>query len=105
MSLAFKKLRPLLNRIVVKKPDSQKVSKGGIILKSQETVNWGTVVAAGPGRISEEGVLREMSVKIGDHVLLPEYGGSTIKLGESQEELVIYRDDDVLGILEEKIAA
>ena len=102
MSLAFKKLRPLLNRIVIKKPDSQKVSKGGIILKSQEQVNWGTVVAAGPGRISEEGVLREMSVKVGDHVLLPEYGGSTIKL--DQEELVIYRDDDVLGVLEEKIS-
>ena len=46
-----------------------------------------------------------MSVKVGDHVLLPEYGGSTIKLGESQEELIIYRDDDVLGVLEEKISA
>ena len=45
-----------------------------------------------------------MSVKVGDAVLLPEYGGSTIKLGEDQEELVIYRDDDVLGILEEALA-
>ena len=103
-ALGFKKIRPLLNRIVVKKPDSQKVSKGGIILKQQEQVNWGTVVAVGPGRLTEEGKLREMSVKVGDHVLLPEYGGSTIKLGEEQEELVIYRDDDVLGILEEKLA-
>ena len=71
-------------------------------MKSQETVNWGTVVSCGPGRISEEGVLREMSVKVGDHVLLPEYGGSTIKL--DKEELIIYRDDDVLGVLEEKIS-
>ena len=104
MSIAFKKLRPLLNRIVVKKPDSQKVSKGGIILKSQEQVNWGTVVAVGPGRVMDDGKLREMTVKVGDAVLLPEYGGSTIKLGADAEELVIYRDDDVLGILEEKLA-
>ena len=45
-----------------------------------------------------------MSVKVGDAVLLPEYGGSTIKIGEDQDELLIYRDDDVLGILEEPLA-
>ena len=104
MSLAFKKIRPLLNRIVVKKPDSQKVSKGGIILKKEETVNWGTVVAVGPGKLNEDGKIRPMCVKVGDCVLLPEYGGSTIKLGEEPEELLILRDDDILGILEEKIA-
>ena len=58
MSLNFGKLRPLLNRIVVKKPDMQKVSKGGIILKSQEVANWGTVVAVGPGRAMENGEIR-----------------------------------------------
>ena len=104
MSIAFKKMRPLLNRIVIKKPESAKVSKGGIILKQTEQINWGTVISVGPGRVSEEGVLKPMSVKVGDHVLLPEYGGSSIKLGEDKEELIIYRDDEVLGILEEKIA-
>ena len=104
MSLAFGKIRPLLNRIVVKKPDASKVSKGGIILKSQETASWGTVVAVGPGRVMENGQLKEMLVKVGDDVLLPEYGGSSIKLGADKEELFIYRDDDIMGILEEKLA-
>ena len=105
MSLQFGKLRPLLNRIVVKKPDASKVSKGGIILKSQEVAAWGTVVAVGPGRIMEhDGSLRPMTVKVGDNVLLPEYGGSTIKMGADKEELFIYRDDDIMGILEEPLS-
>tara|TARA_B110000305_G_C18888846_1_gene380962 strand:+ start:68 stop:385 length:318 start_codon:yes stop_codon:yes gene_type:complete len=104
MSLAFGKLRPLLNRIVVKKPDASKVSKGGIILKSQEVAAWGKVVAIGPGRMLENGELRPMMVKVGDDVLLPEYGGSSIKLGAEKEELFIYRDDDIMGVLEEKLA-
>ena len=98
MKIPFKNMRPLLNRILVKKPDASKVSKGGIILKAQESANWGTVVRVGPGRVMENGDLREMQVKVGDNVLLPEYGGSTIKMGD--EELHLFRDDDVLGILE-----
>ena len=101
MSIAFKNLRPLLNRVMVAKPEATKVSKGGIILKSQETASWGTVVAVGPGRMMENGNLREMSVKVGDSVLLPEYGGSMIKL--VKEEFYIFRDDDIVGILSEKI--
>ena len=99
--IAFKNLKPLLNRVMVVKPEATKVSKGGIILKSTETASWGTVVAVGPGRMMENGTLREMSVKVGDDVLLPEYGGSTIKL--VKEEYHIYRDDDIVGILSEKI--
>ena len=101
MSIAFKKLRPLLNRVIVQKPEATKVSKGGIILKSQESVSWGTVVAVGPGRVLENGTLRAVGVQVGDNVLLPEYGGSSVKLGE--EEYHIYRDDDIVGILSEKI--
>ena len=101
MSVAFKKLRPLLNRIIVQKPEATKVSKGGIILKSQESVSWGTVIAVGPGRMMENGNLRECSVQVGDNVLLPEYGGSTVKL--ANEEYHIYRDDDIIGFLMEKV--
>ena len=101
MSIAFKKLRPLLNRIIVQKPEVTKVSKGGIILKSQEQVSWGTVVAVGPGRTLENGTLKQVTVSIGDTVLLPEYGGSQIKL--DKEEFFIYRDDDIIGLLEEKV--
>ena len=102
MKLPFNKMRPLLNRILIRKPDVQKLSKGGIILKSSESASWGTVVACGPGRTNENGSLRPMNVVVGDNVLLPEYGGSTIKIGEDNEELHIFRDDDILGILEEK---
>ena len=103
MSLNFMKIRPLLNRIVVRKPEMTKVSKGGIILKQQEQASWATVVAVGPGRYMDNGSMREVQVKVGDNVLLPEYGGSTIKMGKEQEELHIYRDDDILGVLEDKI--
>ena len=103
MSLAFKSLRPLLNRVLVKKPEMAKVSKGGIILKSQESVSWGTIVAVGPGKTLENGTLRPVTLKEGDNVLLPEYGGNNIKLGADKEELFIYRDDDILGLLVDKI--
>ena len=101
--LAFKKMRPLLNRIVVQKPEAVKVSKGGIILKNQETVSWGTVIAVGPGKYLENGTLRKIEIKVGDNVLLPEYGGSTVKL-DGDQEYHIYRDEDILGLLEEKVA-
>ena len=101
MSIAFKKLRPLLNRVVVSKPEATKVSKGGIILKSSESVSWGTVVSVGPGRTLDNGTVRPISVAVGDHVLLPEYGGAAIKL--DGEELFVYRDDDIVGILEEPL--
>ena len=101
MSIAFKKMRPLLNRVIIQKPEATKVSKGGIILKSQESVSWGTVVAVGPGRMMDNGQLREVQVQVGDNVLLPEYGGSAVKL--DSEEYHIYRDDDIVGILMEKV--
>mmetsp|Transcript_30945 Transcript_30945/g.47325 ORF Transcript_30945/g.47325 Transcript_30945/m.47325 type:complete len:106 (-) Transcript_30945:71-388(-) len=104
MALNFKKLQPLLNRIVVQKPDASKVSKGGIILKATTSAQWGTVVAVGPGRVMENGETRAVSLKVGDDVLLPEYGGHSIKIGADQQELHVYRDDDIIGILEEKLA-
>ena len=52
----------------------------------------------------ENGKIRECMVKVGDNVMLPEYGGSSVTIGEDKQELFIYRDDDILGILEEKLA-
>ena len=101
--LQFKKLAPLFNRILVKKPEASKMSKGGIILKQTEQVSWGTVVACGPGKVMENGTKREMDVKVGDNVLLPEYGGSSIKLADEQE-LHIFRDDEIIGILQEQVS-
>lgn len=58
-------------------------------------MNEGEVVAVGPGATTKEGKLLPMYVKVGDRVLLPEYGGHLVKLGE--EELHLYRDEDLLG--------
>ena len=98
--LAFRTLRPLLNRVVVKKVAAETKTKGGIILTSakDEKLNFGTVMACGPGKQLENGTLRPTMVAIGDTVLLPEYGGSKVVLAD-EEELYIYRDDDIMGTL------
>merc|ERR1712054_3885 len=99
--LAFKTLRPLLNRVVVRKAEALTKTKGGIILTSgkEEKLNQGEVLAVGPGKTLENGTLRATMVKVGDTVLLPEYGGSQVKLGSSEAELYMYRDDDIMGVL------
>lgn len=98
--LAFKTLRPLLNRVVIKKAEALQKTKGGIILTSgkEEKLNFGTVLAVGPGKALEDGKTRPMLVKVGDVVLLPEYGGTKVVMGDEQE-LYIYRDDDLMGTL------
>lgn len=100
MSIAFKKLRPLMNRVLVKKAEPLTKTRGGILLpeKNQDQLNFGVVVAVGPGRHMENGQLRQVLVKEGDTVLLPEYGGSKVVLGDEQEYYV-YRDDDIVGTL------
>ena len=99
--LAFRTLRPLLNRVIVKKAAAETKTKTGIILttgKSDEKLNFGTVIACGPGKTLEDGSLRQTLVSVGDTVLLPEYGGSRVTLAE-EEEFFIYRDDDIMGTL------
>ena len=82
--IAFKKLRPLMNRVLVKKPEPLTKTKGGILLpeSKQEQLNFGVVIAVGPGRHLDNGELRPTLVKEGDTVLLPEYGGSKVTLGD-----------------------
>lgn len=99
--LAFKTLKPMLNRVVIKKADALTKTKGGIILSTNkdDKLNFGTVIAVGPGKILEDGKTRACLVKVGDTVLLPEYGGSKVMLGSEDNELFIYRDDDIMGTL------
>ena len=100
--IAFKKLRPLMNRVLIKKAEPLTKTKGGILLpeSKQEQLNFGVVVAAGPGRLLDNGTLRPCTVKEGETVLLPEYGGSKVVLGDNQEYF-LYRDDDIMGTLSE----
>ena len=98
--MQFKKLRPLLNRVVVKKPEIAKKTKGGIILpeSTKNALNYATVLEVGPGKRLPNGELQPCDFKVGDVVLLPEYGGFKVELEEGQE-LFVYRDDDILGTL------
>jgi len=100
--IAFKKLRPLMNRIVVKKAEPLTKTKGGILLPEGkgEQLAYGVVIAVGPGRTLDNGTVRPCLVKEGETVLLPEYGGSKVTLGDN-EEYFIYRDDDIMGTLNE----
>ena len=102
--LAFKTLKPMLNRVVVRKAEKLTKTKGGILLPESKAIefNWGTVLAVGPGRQSPEGKLVTPNVKVGDQVLLPEYGGAKVTMAEEQE-LFIYRDEDIIGTLHDQV--
>jgi chaperonin GroES len=94
------KVRPLHDRILVKRIDQEAKSKGGIIIPdtAKEKPMEGRVVAVGTGKVSEEGVVTPLDVKKGDRILFSKYSGSEIKL--DGDEHVIVREDDVLAVLE-----
>ncbi len=93
------KIRPLHDRVIVKRVEEEQVSRGGIIIPdtAKEKPIKGKVVAAGPGRRLENGEVRALSVKEGDIVLFSKYGGTDVKI--DGEDHLIMREDDILGIL------
>lgn len=95
---SFKKILPLLNRIVIRKIEPQTKTASGIIINKPETANYGVVLEAGPGAYDSNGKVVPLSLKVGDTVLLPEYGGQKVKLNE--QELFIYKDTDIIARLE-----
>jgi chaperonin GroES len=90
-------LQPLADRLVVRPLEREEVTKGGIVLPdtAKERPQEGEVVAAGPGRLTEEGKRIELDVKVGDIVVYAKYGGTEIKV--DGEELMILRESDVLA--------
>ena len=95
------KVRPLHDRILLKRIEEKESVKGGIIIPdtAKEKPQEAVVVAVGNGKILENGTKLRLEVKEGDHVLFGKYSGSEIKL--DGEEYLIVREDDVLGILAE----
>lgn len=93
------KLRPLSDRVLVKRIDSEERTKGGIIIpdSAKEKPLEGEVVAVGPGRTCDNGSIKPISVKAGDRVLFAKYAETEVKL-EGQSFLLL-REDDILGIL------
>jgi chaperonin GroES len=94
------KMRPLHDRLLVKRVEGEAKSKGGIIIPdtAQEKPQEGKVIAAGNGRVNDDGKLVPLEVKKGDRVLFGKYSGSEVTL-EGEEHLLI-REEDVLAILE-----
>ena len=94
------KFRPLHDRVVVKRVDSETKTAGGIIIpdSAKEKPAQGKVVAVGPGKLSDAGERVALQVKAGDVVLFSKYGGTDVKL--DGEDYLIMREDDVLGIVE-----
>ena len=94
------KIRPLHDRILVKRLDSEEKTKGGIIIPdtAQGKPQEGKVVAVGKGRILDGGEVQELTVKKGDKILFSKYAGTEINL-EGEEHLIV-REDDILAVLE-----
>ena len=93
------KLKPLSDRVVVEPAAAEEKSSGGIILPdtAQEKPQQGTVVAAGPGKISDSGTLVEMSVKSGDKILYGKYSGTEVNVAGT--DYIIMRESDILAIM------
>ena len=98
-------IRPLHDRVIVKRIEEGEQMRGGIIIPdtAKEKPQEGEVVAVGEGKYKEDGTRQSLDVKAGDRVLFGKYSGSEIKI--DGEELLIMREDEILGILERASAA
>jgi chaperonin GroES len=94
------KIRPLQDRVVLKRLEEEQKTKGGIIIPdaAKEKPIEGIIVAVGKGKIATDGKLIKMELKEGDKVLFNKYGGSEIKI--DGEEYLILKEDDVIGVIE-----
>ncbi len=93
-------IRPLHDRVLVRRMEEETVSSGGIVLpgSATEKPNQGTVIAAGKGRILESGDVRPMDVKDGDRILFGQYSGTEVKV--EGETLIMMREEDIMGVIE-----
>ncbi len=94
------KIRPLQDRIIVRRVDEEETTKGGIIIpdSAKEKPQEGKVIAVGKGKVSEDGKLQKLDVKKGDKVLFSKYAGTEININGTEH--LIIREDDVLGVVE-----
>ena len=94
------KLRPLHDRVIVKRLEAETKSAGGIVIpdSAAEKPIKGEVLAAGNGKIQEDGKVRPMAVKVGDIVLFGKYSGTEVKL--DGDELLVMREEDIVAVIE-----
>jgi chaperonin GroES len=96
------KIRPLQDRVIVKRLEEEEKTKGGIIIpdSAKEKPQEGKVIAVGKGKLTEDGKVIPLDVKVGDKILFGKYSGTEVKF--DGEEHLIMREDDILGIIEGK---
>ncbi len=95
------KIRPLHDRIIVKRVEEEERTKGGIIIPdtAKEKPMEGKVIAVGKGKVLDDGKIQPLDVKVGDRVLFGKYAGTEVKI-EGEEHLIM-REDDILGVIEQ----
>jgi chaperonin GroES len=94
-------IRPLHDRIVVRRLEEETLTAGGIVLpdSAAEKPSQGEVLAVGPGKVLDNGEVRAPDVSVGDKVLFGQYGGSTVKI--DGDELLIMNETEIFGVLED----
>ncbi|GAP65512.1 GroS [Mizugakiibacter sediminis] len=94
------KLRPLHDRVIIKRMEEERMSAGGIVIPDSATEKpiRGEVIAAGEGKILEDGKVRPIAVKKGDKVLFGKYSGTEVKV--DGEELLVMREEDIMAVIE-----
>jgi chaperonin GroES len=93
------KIRPLHDRVVVKRMEEERTSAGGIVIPDSATEKpmKGEVIAVGNGKVSDSGEVRALDVKVGDKILFGKYSGTEIKI--DGDEVLIMREEDILGVI------
>ena len=94
------KIRPLHDRVIVKRVEEERTSAGGIVLpdSATEKPSEGEVLAVGNGKLLDNGDVRSLEVRVGDKVLFGKYSGNEVKV--DGEELIVMREEDIMGVLE-----
>jgi chaperonin GroES len=94
------KIRPLHDRVIVKRVEEEKKTASGIVIpdSAAEKPDQGEVQAVGAGKIQDDGKVRPMALKVGDRVLFGKYSGQSVKV--DGEELLVMREEDIMGVIE-----
>ena len=94
------KIRPLHDRVVIRRMEEERTSAGGIVIPDSATEKpaQGEIVAVGNGKITDSGEIRPLDVKAGDKVLFGKFSGNDVKV--DGEELLVLREEDIMGVLE-----
>jgi chaperonin GroES len=94
------KIRPLHDRVIVKRMEEERKTASGIVIPgtAAEKPDQGEVMAVGAGKIQDDGKIRPMALKVGDRVLFGKYSGQTVKV--DGDELLVMREEDIMGVVE-----